>query len=134
MACSCGGKQRVRAVPMEGHVEIELEDMRLDFNDGVNLRFLAPGQAEPKRHQLYLAFDDGSALVGGACRCMGRFRRSAQGQTITRVTCGAERHAAGGRIRCGLFPVASSQRRPEKDFRQGIPCDGAANPGLGTGC
>lgn len=47
-----------------GHVEIELEDMRLDFNDGVNLRFLAPGQVEPKRHQPYLAFDDGSALVG----------------------------------------------------------------------
>lgn len=47
-----------------GHVEIELEDIRLDFNDGVNLRFLAPGQPEPKKHQLYLAFNDGSALVG----------------------------------------------------------------------
>lgn len=47
-----------------GHVEIELEDIRLDFNDGVNLRFLAPGQPEPKKHQLYLVFDDGSALVG----------------------------------------------------------------------
>ena len=47
-----------------GHVEIEMEDMRLDFNDGVNPRFLAPGQPEPKKHQLYVLFDDGSALAG----------------------------------------------------------------------
>ncbi|MBC5647884.1 endonuclease VIII [Christensenella tenuis] len=47
-----------------GYVEIELENMRLSFNDGVNLRFFAPGQPEPKKHQLYLVFDDGSALVG----------------------------------------------------------------------
>lgn len=47
-----------------GHVEIEIDDCRLDFSDGVNLRFLAPGDAEPKKHQLYVMFEDGSALAG----------------------------------------------------------------------
>ena len=46
-----------------GHFEIEIEDCRLDFNDGINLRFLQPGEKEPAKHQLYILFDDGSALV-----------------------------------------------------------------------
>ncbi len=45
-----------------GHVEIELEDVRLDFSDGITFKFLKPGEPEPKKHQLYLLFDDGSAL------------------------------------------------------------------------
>ncbi len=47
-----------------GHVEIEIDDCRMDFSDGVNLRLIAPGEAEPNKHQLYVGFEDGSALVG----------------------------------------------------------------------
>lgn len=45
-----------------GHVEIELEDCRLDFNDGITFKLLKQGEEEPKKHQLYLLFDDKSAL------------------------------------------------------------------------
>jgi formamidopyrimidine-DNA glycosylase len=38
--------------------------MRLVFGDGVNLRWWAPGQDLPQRHQLLLGFDDGSSLTG----------------------------------------------------------------------
>lgn len=43
-------------------VELEAGGQSLLFNDGVNLRHLAPGVPEPAKHQLYLSFDDGSAL------------------------------------------------------------------------
>lgn len=56
------GKTVGEAKSFGGHVEIELEDYRLDFNDGITFKFLAPGEPEPKKHQLYLLFDDGSAL------------------------------------------------------------------------
>lgn len=45
-----------------GHVELWLGELRLDFSDGVNLRFLSQEESEPKKHQLYIRFDDGSAL------------------------------------------------------------------------
>lgn len=45
-----------------GHVEIGLEDYRLDFNDGITFKLLAPGEPEPQKHQLYIRFEDGSAL------------------------------------------------------------------------
>lgn len=46
-----------------GWVELELGDARLLFGDGANLRYLAPGTKPPAKHQLYLPFTDGSALV-----------------------------------------------------------------------
>lgn len=46
-----------------GRAELSLGEMRLSVADGVNLRYLAPGAAEPARHQLYLALEDGGALV-----------------------------------------------------------------------
>ena len=45
-----------------GHVEIGLEDYRLDLNDGITFKLLASGEPEPKKHQLYILFDDKSAL------------------------------------------------------------------------
>lgn len=45
-----------------GHVEIGLEDYRLDLNDGITFKLLASGEPEPKKHQLYILFDDESAL------------------------------------------------------------------------
>lgn len=60
-----GGKTVGETRAYGGHVEMEIEDCRLDFNDGVTFRLLAAGEAEPKKHQLYLLFEDGSALVCG---------------------------------------------------------------------
>ena len=45
-----------------GILELELEDMRLVFNDGVNLRFAEAGKPLPKKHQLYIQFEDETYL------------------------------------------------------------------------
>ncbi|MCL2544565.1 MAG: endonuclease VIII [Clostridia bacterium] len=39
------------------------DDMRVGYNDGVNLRYHAPGAKRPEKHQLLLDFEDGSALI-----------------------------------------------------------------------
>lgn len=46
-----------------GFVEVDVDDARLLFAEGVVLRLLGPGAARPKRHQLLVEFDDGSALA-----------------------------------------------------------------------
>lgn len=46
-----------------GYVELELESVCLSFFDGVNLRYLEAGTALPKKHQLYVGFQDGTGLV-----------------------------------------------------------------------
>ena len=46
-----------------GLVELAAGERSLVVNDGVNLRWLAPGQALPAKRQLAVALDDGSALV-----------------------------------------------------------------------
>lgn len=52
------------ARPLGSIVEIPLgEDLSLAINDGIAMRYLAPGKPEPPKHQLYIALDDGSALV-----------------------------------------------------------------------
>ncbi len=56
-------KQITDAYALAGFIEICAEDRRLLLGDGVNLRYLAPGEVPPKKHQLYLRFTDGSALV-----------------------------------------------------------------------
>lgn len=45
-----------------GWVELSLGDARISLHDGANLRYLASGEPEPKKHQLYLLLDDGAAL------------------------------------------------------------------------
>lgn len=52
-----------RAEQSGGLVELCLGDMRLTLGDGVNIRFLPPDRKEPDRHQLYLGFEGGGALV-----------------------------------------------------------------------
>jgi len=37
--------------------------LRLSFNDGVNMRYLAPGDKRPAKHQFLMEFDDGSAMA-----------------------------------------------------------------------
>ena len=46
-----------------GQVEIAAGDAMMLFGDGVNLRYFAPGQKPPDKHQLLLEFDDGAFLV-----------------------------------------------------------------------
>jgi len=58
------GKVIGEAVSYGGQVEIAADDARMLFSDGVNLRYVAPGQKPPDKHQLLLEFDDGSCLVG----------------------------------------------------------------------
>lgn len=57
-------KQIDTAHAVAGYVEICAQDCRITFQDGVNLRFFAPGEELPKKHQLHIEFDDFSSLVG----------------------------------------------------------------------
>ena len=57
-------KKITSCVSRGGMVEIQAEEMRIALGDGVNLRWLEPGQARPARHQLLLVLDDGSLLAG----------------------------------------------------------------------
>lgn len=57
------GKTVSGANAWAGQSELELEDARLLFNDGVNVRYLPAGAKPPLKHQLYVGFEDGSALV-----------------------------------------------------------------------
>jgi formamidopyrimidine-DNA glycosylase len=47
-----------------GQLEIEMEDSRLVFGDGVSLLYHEPNAKLPLKHQLLLEFTDGSALSG----------------------------------------------------------------------
>ena len=57
------GKRVDGARPIGGQVEIIAGDMRLVFNDGINIRHVEPGGALPAKHQLYIRFDDGSGII-----------------------------------------------------------------------
>lgn len=46
-----------------GLAELEAENIRLMFGDGVNVRLLSAGTPRPAKHQLLLELDDGAALV-----------------------------------------------------------------------
>lgn len=46
-----------------GLVEIAIDDVRLLFGDGVNLRYYTPGDKLPAKHQLLLGLDDESCLA-----------------------------------------------------------------------
>ena len=57
------GKTAGGSASFGGHALMIAGDMRLDFSDGVNARYLAPDEERPAKHQLLLDFDDGSSLV-----------------------------------------------------------------------
>ncbi len=57
------GRTLGRARQVGGFVELEAGPMRLLFQDGVNLRLLAPGAKLPLKHQLLLELDDGAYLA-----------------------------------------------------------------------
>lgn len=51
------------AKAVAGMVEIAAGEMRIVLSDGAVIRYLAPGAPRPPKHQLYLEFEDQSALV-----------------------------------------------------------------------
>lgn len=57
------GKTIDGARAIAGMAEIAAEEMRVVFSDGANIRYLAPGAPRPPKHQLYIEFEDQSALV-----------------------------------------------------------------------
>ena len=56
------GKTIGAAASLGGMVEIEVEDVRLLFSDGINLRYHSTPQEQPSKHQLLIEFDDSSSL------------------------------------------------------------------------
>ena len=58
------GRKVTGAVAHGGRPALLLEGgLRLCFNDGVNMRYLAPGEKRPEKHQFLLDFDDGSSMA-----------------------------------------------------------------------
>jgi len=46
-----------------GKVEIAVDHLRILLAEGINIRYFAAGETLPKKHQLLIAFTDGSALA-----------------------------------------------------------------------
>lgn len=57
------GKILKRACAHGGMVEIDAEEVRLVYTDGVNLRYYGPEEKLPAKHQLLVGFEDQSCLV-----------------------------------------------------------------------
>ncbi len=51
------------AKAVAGQVEIYAANMRILFCDGVNIRYFTKEMETPKKHQLYIEFDDNSKIV-----------------------------------------------------------------------
>jgi formamidopyrimidine-DNA glycosylase len=56
------GKKFGKAVNPGGMVEIEVQDVRLLFSDGINLRFHQTSSEQPLKHQMLIAFEDQTSL------------------------------------------------------------------------
>ncbi len=57
------GKTVGEAHGVGGKLEIEAEDARIVFAEGINVRYFAAGETLPGKHQLLIEFADGSSLV-----------------------------------------------------------------------
>ena len=69
------GKTFRNAVAHGGRVALLAGDLELSIGDGVNLRYLSPGEKRPEKHQLLVECTDGSALyatiqIAGGISCM----------------------------------------------------------------
>lgn len=58
------GKTVGEAHAYGGVIEIDIEDVRLLISDGTNIRYYAPGEKLPEKHQLLVAFENESCLMG----------------------------------------------------------------------
>lgn len=59
------GKQVTDTDAFGGYVQVTAGDMHILFQDGACMRYHEQGRPLPKKHQLHLDFDDGSALTVG---------------------------------------------------------------------
>jgi formamidopyrimidine-DNA glycosylase len=57
------GKKIDSATAYAAQLEIKVEDMRILFSDGVNIRFFNSGEKLPTKHQLLIKFQDSTCLV-----------------------------------------------------------------------
>ncbi len=57
------GKVMGFAKPLAGQIEVTVEDTRLLFGDGVSIRYYAPLENLPPKHQLHIEFHDDSSIV-----------------------------------------------------------------------
>lgn len=57
------GKTIETARPCGGMLEIKVEDCKIVFTDGTAIRYYDDRNKAPKKHQLYIEFEDDSALV-----------------------------------------------------------------------
>jgi len=58
------GRKVTGALAHGGRPELHFEGgLRLSFNDGVNMRCLAPGDKRPAKHQFLMEFSDGCAMA-----------------------------------------------------------------------
>lgn len=57
------GKKIGMSKAFGGKVEITAQDMRIDFSEGINLRYIEDAKNLPKRHQLLIEFESGDYLV-----------------------------------------------------------------------
>lgn len=57
------GNKITRAKGVAGNAELFMGERCLSVHDGAKPQYLAPGETEPKKHQLLIRFDDGSSVV-----------------------------------------------------------------------
>jgi len=57
------GRTVTHAKAVAGFVEMFMDELCLSVHDGAKPQYLAPEDSEPKKHQLLVRFDDGSAVV-----------------------------------------------------------------------
>lgn len=57
------GRKIQHATAVGGLLELQVGDAKLVFSDGVNLRYYPAESKMPAKHQLFIEFEDGSALV-----------------------------------------------------------------------
>lgn len=62
-AAALKGRTVREARAFGGILEVHMDGLLLLFSDGANLRYHKPGSAIPEKHQLFLSFDNGSALT-----------------------------------------------------------------------
>lgn len=57
------GKKIGESRSVGGQVEIDVEDFKILFSDGANIRFFEKNKKIPTKHQLYIIFEDETSLV-----------------------------------------------------------------------
>lgn len=132
-----GGRQVERSRAFGGHIEISAGDMRLLLSEGVNLRWYAPGERLPDKHQLLVAFDDESCLVASV-RMYGGLMCFREGTLDGPFRPYYESAKAKPQVMSGAFDRAYFQRLADREGAAGksakaFLATGQTIPGLGNG-